>query len=275
MDLLIMCPQWGQEHMPVEDFFFKVKNLGYDGVDTWLPEDAKERSAFISLLNQYDLKMVSHQHQAFGNNINAFCRSMEYYLNISMESEPLVINSHSGRDYFSLDEQLQVIDTAQEFAVLNNIEIGHETHRGRIGFSPYNAHELFKLRPEMKITADFSHWVCVTESHLENCEIALNEGIDRAVHVHARVGHSQGPQIPHPAIPTWKPWVDLFMQIWGEIIARQQKIGCKNLTITTEFGPPPYMWTHPEDGSPLVDQWEVNVYMKELLRNTFEPTKLI
>lgn len=59
--------------------------------------------------------MVSHQHQTSGKNNKEFCLLMEYYLNVCMESELVLINSHSGRDYFSIDEQLQVIDTAKNF----------------------------------------------------------------------------------------------------------------------------------------------------------------
>jgi len=40
--LIILCPQWGLEHLPIEDFFLKVKEAGYDGIDTWLPEEASK-----------------------------------------------------------------------------------------------------------------------------------------------------------------------------------------------------------------------------------------
>ncbi|MEO8943748.1 MAG: hypothetical protein ABI297_04030 [Ginsengibacter sp.] len=33
MQLKILCPQWGLEHLQVEDFFSKVKNAGYDGTN--------------------------------------------------------------------------------------------------------------------------------------------------------------------------------------------------------------------------------------------------
>ena len=85
-----------------------------------------------------------------------------------------------------MEEQLLVIDTAEKFSIKNNIRIAHETHRGRIGFSPGNASKLFNLRPGMKITADLSHWVCVTESYLENFQQALSEAIVRTEHVHAK-----------------------------------------------------------------------------------------
>jgi sugar phosphate isomerase/epimerase len=273
MELLILCTQWGHEYLQPEDFLRKVKDAGYDGVDTWLPEDKSERRKFISLLNKYDLSIVSHQHQAKGNSIDEFCKSFEYYLQISMECNPLLINSHSGKDYFTIDEQLRIIDTAQNFSVKNNIRIAHETHRGRIGYSPVNARQLFALRPEMKINADFSHWVCVTESYLENFSSEVEEAIKKTEHIHARVGFLHGPQIPDPQDPFWQKEVQFFMDIWGWIISFQHSQGAEYFTITTEFGPPPYMWVSTVTKQPVVDQWDVNDFMKNLLRNTFENTK--
>ncbi len=269
MKLFVLCPQWGSEQLPLEDFFTKVKEAGYDGIDTWMPEDLIERRKFISLLDKYQLKIVSHQHQAKGNNIDAFCKSVEYYLNLSMECNPLLINSHSGRDYFSLDDQLKVIDTVEEFSVKHSIVVAHETHRGRIGYSPYNAMELFKQRPAMKITADFSHWTCVTESWLEHSFEIVEEAIKRTKHVHARVGYTQGPQIPDPRLEDWKEPVIFFLGIWEQIIQHQKSMGADYFTMTPEFGPPPYMWTNPAYNSPLVDQWEVNCFIKDLLKKKF------
>lgn len=265
MKLLILCPQWGSEHLPLEDFFFKVKEAGYDGIETWVPEDVNERKKFISLLSMYQLKIVSHQHQAKGNDIDKYCKSLEHYLNLSMECNPLLINSHSGRDYFSFDEQLQVIDTVEEFSIKNNITMAHETHRGRIGYSPYNAMDLFKQRPSMKITADFSHWTCVTESWLENSSAIMEEAIRRTKHLHARVGYTQGPQIPDPRLAEWQEPLKFFLNIWQEIFKYQKLQKADFFTITTEFGPPPYMWTNLNDGLPITSQWDINCFMKDLL----------
>ncbi|HET7116905.1 MAG TPA: TIM barrel protein [Hanamia sp.] len=269
MKLLILCPQWGYEHLPLEDFFSKVKEAGYDGIDTWIPEEKNEREKFISLLEKYKLVVVAHQHQAKGNSITEYCKYLEYYLSLSLECDPLLINSHSGKDYFNIEEQLKVIDTVEEFSVKNNIVVAHETHRGRIGYSPYQAMELFKLRPAMKITADFSHWTCVTESLLENSPEILHEAIRRTKHIHARVGYTQGPQIPDPREFLWQEPVDFFFKIWGEIIRYQEDQKAVFFTITTEFGPPSYMWTR-TDGSPIRDQWEINLFMKDLLRKRFD-----
>ena len=266
MELKILCPQWGHEHLPLEVFFAKVKGAGYDGVDTWMPENSAERKKFIRLLKEYGLSIVSHQHQAAGNTIGEFCRSFEYYLHMSMECDPILINSHSGRDFFSLEEQLLVLDTAEKFAVKNNIRVVHETHRGKIGFSPGNAKELFKLRQNMRITADFSHWVCVTESYLENFQEILAEAIGRTEHIHARVGYTQGPQVSDPRSPFWREQVRFFLRIWERIFELKKSSGAELLTITPEFGPAPYMWTGVADNEPVAIQWDINVFMKDLLK---------
>lgn len=267
MQVLLLAVQWGFEHLPFEDFIVKIKDAGFDGIDTWIPESNKERKDFIRLLDSYRLPVVCHQHQAHGRNIKDFCRSFEYYLNLSMECEPILINSHSGRDYFSLNDQLKVIDVADEFARKNNIRVAHETHRGRLGYSPYNAAELFNLRPDMKVTADLSHWVCVTESYLGHCPDILNETIRRTEHIHARVGHLEGPQVPDPRTAEWEEVTGFFLDLWRKILMHKEKDGYELFTITPEFGPPPYMLTDPQTGKPLADQFDINCYVKDLIRN--------
>jgi sugar phosphate isomerase/epimerase len=269
MKLLILCTQWGMQDIPLEDFFSRVISDGYDGIDTWIPEEPGERKKFLRLLSDYHLPVVCHQFHAKGTNIKEFCRSFEYYLHLSMECTPLLINSHSGRDYFTTGEQLEVIDTAQEFSVKNNITIAHETHRGRIGFSPYNAKDLFALRPDMKITADFSHWVCVTESYLENSLETLNEAIKRTEHIHARVGHMEGPQVTDPRAKEWREATAIFFTWWDKIIELKNNNREEVFTITPEFGPPPYMMTSPSTGLPAADQFEINNYMKNEFRKRY------
>ncbi len=226
---------------------------------------------FIKRSKELGLLTVVQQHQAEGADIQSFCKSFEYHLNAAMECEPVLINSHSGRDFFTINEQLAVIDAAENFSARNNIVIAHETHRGRIGFSPGNAKELFMLRPSMKVTADFSHWVCVTESYLEGFKETVNEAIRRTVHIHARVGFPEGPQIPDPRLPEWAEPLNYFIGLWFGIIREKEAEGISQLTITTEFGPPPYMWTTSPGNTPVASQWEVNLFMMHLLTDIIAP----
>lgn len=255
--------------MEIETFLIKVKEAGYDGIDTRVPDHPKERQRWANLLKEHELIMVSQQYQACGTNIQAFCRSFEYFLQSAAETNPVCINSHTGRDFFTLDEQLMLLDTASAFSAKHNIEIAHETHRGRMGYCPVNAQALFDLRKSMKITADLSHWVWVTESYLDDYQEALNEAIQRTIHIHARVGFPKGPQIPDPRNAAWADSVEVFMRWCNRIIDNMKDKKVKQITLTPEFGSPPYMWTNIGDNKPVASQWEINLFMKELLHGRF------
>jgi hypothetical protein len=42
------------------------------------------------------------------------------------------------------------------------------------------------------------------------------------------------------------------------------------ITILTEFGPPMYLPVVPYTQQPLANQWEINVYMLNYLRNRYQ-----
>lgn len=264
--LYLLCPQWGCEHLDLELFLNKVKEEGYDGVDMWIPFQKKERNRLGRLLEQYDLKIVSHQHQADGHSIGEFCHSFDYYLQLCAELDPVLINSHSGRDYFSLTDQLKVLDTAAEFEERTGYQVAHETHRGRMLYAPGAAMQLFDLRKDFRITADFSHWVCVTESYLEHFEPIIKEATRRTSHIHARVGFPEGPQVPDPRLSSYADALHHFICFWSGILENKIAQEVASITVTPEFGPPPYMWTKLEDDTPVASQWEINLYIKELFK---------
>ena len=292
MELKIFCPLWGQEHLEITQFVRKAKEAGYDGVDAWVPEEPIERKRFLDALGEHELLLIAHQHQAQGADFAAFKASFLRYLHLSAEGEPLAINSHTGRDYFTFEQNLELIDIAADFSAKTGLPVMHETHRGRFAYSPATIGAYFDARPELTITADFSHWVCVSESFLENFSAPLDEAILRTRHIHARIGYEEGPQVPDPRAPEWKYAADHFLGWWdrvAEALAKAWGAGTTAtggapakgaapglmvgnspvLTFTTEFGPAPYMPTVPFSKRPVADQFEVNCYMKDVLRQRY------
>jgi sugar phosphate isomerase/epimerase len=265
MDIKILCPLWGHEHLPMATFLNKINNAGFDGVETWLPDNKADRNTLYAYLQQHSLYLVTHQHEANGSTFKKFRESYLANLHKCAEPKPVLINSHTGRDYFSFEQNLELIDIAQEFTAKTGVMVAHETHRGRFGYCPQMIDPFFKLRNDFVVTADLSHWVCVTESMLENFIDILDETINRTRHIHARVGFEEGPQISDPAAPEWKYVVDNFLGWWDRIVARNREIGRDILTFTTEFGPTPYMPSIPFTQKPVADQFSVNCYMKDLL----------
>jgi hypothetical protein len=86
-------------------------------------------------------------------------------------------------------------------------------------------------------------------------------------HIHARVGFSEGPQVPNPAAPEWENVVNAHLVIWEKII--RNYLG-NVFTVTMEFGPPPYMPTIPFTNQPIADQWEANVWIMNTLKTRMQ-----
>ncbi|GEO10156.1 sugar phosphate isomerase/epimerase [Segetibacter aerophilus] len=270
MTIKILSPLWGHEHLEYKLFLDKMREAGYDGFDTWVPENSNEKKLLFDYLQKHEMYIVTHQHQAAGDTFEAFKSSFAKNLKICAEPKPILINSHTGRDYFSLEQNLELIDIAQEFSEKTGITVVHETHRGRVGYSPQMTNEIFQARKEFLLTADFSHWVCVTESMLENFSEILDEAINRSRHIHTRVGFEEGPQVSDPRAEEWAYAVEKFFGWWDRIVAVNEKAGVEIMPVTTEFGPKPYMPSIPFTNAPVADQFEINCYMKDLLHTRYK-----
>ncbi|WP_448699338.1 sugar phosphate isomerase/epimerase family protein [Mucilaginibacter sp. AW1-3] len=266
MQIKILSPYWGHTHLTHQQFLKKIIDAGYDGIDTWIPADSKSRNALYDDLQKHQLLIVTHQHEANGTTFKQFRASFKENLYRCAEPNPVLINSHTGRDYFSFEDNLALIDIAAEFTAKTGIRVAHETHRGRIGYGPAAIKDYFLARENFNITADLSHWVCVSESMLENFTDVVTEAIQRTKHVHARIGFEQGPQVPDPRAPEWSYALTYFFSWWDRIVESNQNNGAHVLTFTTEFGPPPYMPVVPFTQQPVADRFEINCYMKDLLR---------
>ncbi|RZK46938.1 MAG: sugar phosphate isomerase/epimerase, partial [Pedobacter sp.] len=149
------------------------------------------------------------------------------------------------------------------------IAICHETHRSRIMFAAPVTRQHIESNPDIQLTFDVSHWCNVHESMLEDQEEAVVLALQRAEHIHARIGHPEGPQVNDPRAPEWEKIVARHLQWWDAIVERKKKENSP-ITILTEFGPPDYMPTEPYTRKPLADQWAINVHMMKLLRKRYQ-----
>lgn len=261
---------WGLEAPSLQDQLLKIHQGGFDGVELGVPATLQACAEARRLLDSLGLQVVVQQWTA-GRTAAEHAASFEAQYERAVALKPLQVNSHTGRDYFSLADNLKVFDHAAALEAAAGVPVMHETHRGRALFSTTSTVALLQARPGLKLTADFSHWCCVHESLLEDQDDALERGIQSAHYVHARVGHSQGPQITDPRDPKWQPAMAAHLAWWQRIVQQRQAAGAQVLGICPEFGPVPYMVTLPQTGQPIADLWEVNCYMRDWLK---EPGRL-
>ena len=264
MKLIFGKSKWEMWDDPLEVFLQRVVASGFDATEIYLGSLPESPADIVRLHAAYGLGLIGQiltQGQSYQDHI----KSLEAQFEFAAQCQVAFINSHIGRDIFSFEENVQIFQRLIQLSQSSGIRILTETHRGRPTYSAIETRKYLEAFPELRLTADFSHWMVVHESDLADQRMNVQLAIARADYIHARVGYPEGPQISDPRAPEWEPAVDTHLQLWQQIIDQHKMEEKENLYITPEFGPPAYMHTAPFTNQPVGDVWEQNVYMKELL----------
>lgn len=255
--------------MSWDEFAQKAKSSGYDGVEASIPFEENEKRELLGALSKHELFLIGQYYQSFEKDFEIHKKNFSKYLENIAVLKPLLIVSQTGKDYFSAEQNKALFGIAENIARQRNVVITHETHRNKALFAAHIAKKLLEENHDVKITADFSHWCAVSESLLEQQQDAVKLAISRTLHIHARVGHAQGAQVSDPRAKEWKAELETHLKWWDEIIKERSKSGAEILSITPEFGPAPYMSNIPFSDIPVADQWEINLYMLQLLKERY------
>lgn len=271
MNVRFACSFWGQEGTTPTVFLARVISEGFDGVEINPPEDKifvdEFQSALASVrLAKPDFLFIAQQVLGPADeSVETYLTRMRSRLEYLASLKPDFINSHTGKDYFSFEDNCRAIAIADDVARQSGIPVFHETHRGRFTFHSASLLPYLQKYPNLKLTADFSHWCTVSETLLHDQHEILKHVFPRVRHIHARIGFEHSPQVNDPFAPEWKNHVDTFIGWWKKILSGEGQKEMPFMTITPEFGPVPYMPVMPYSQKPLADQWQVNVQMKNML----------
>jgi sugar phosphate isomerase/epimerase len=270
MKLLFFCPRWGQELTPWNIFLKNAKDAGYDGIEASLPTEESEKDEILKGLRNFDLQFIGQHWETVNPMFDEHYLELEMRLRLLAAAKPLFINTQTGKDYYTFEENKQLIDLAKTITQETGIPIVHETHRGKFSFAAHITKTYLQNIDDLKITLDISHWFNTAETYLHDQVEAVELAISRTEHIHSRVGFIEGPQITDPRAPEWNEVLQRHLECWDKVIKLQQENNRNFFTITSEFGAPPYMPLLPYTKQPIVDQWEVNVYMMNLLRERYK-----
>jgi sugar phosphate isomerase/epimerase len=252
MSVLIFRALWGMTGALPEQIE-RIAAAGYDGVEAWWSALDVNPTHFRQLLDAHHLKLVMAANVDTQTDIEpTLMRLVEY--------EPLRINLHSGRDHWTFDDGCTFFEEALRVESFLDLPVMHETHRGRLLFTPWHTAEYLRHFETLKITADYSHWVNVCERLLDDQAEALALANQHAVHIHGRVGYEEGPQVPDPAAPEYAAQLAWHERQWGAIKIHRDNLEDFPLTFTPEYGPPPYLHTLPGMNTPVADIWDVALW---------------
>jgi hypothetical protein len=278
---LLKC-DWGMEHLgDVAARFRAYAHAGYDGVEAGFVDlDAGELRELLQELRLDHVPMVfARDEKEFAEQLNRLRRL-----------DPILVNCQAGRDHFSFERGLSLLRTITDMAHdALGCEIVFETHRQTLLYAPWTTCRYLDALPELRLTADFSHFTCVSETDMQALNHAVPDpaaidrfmverradpelaafmgaAIDASHHIHARVGWSHGPQVADPTTRSGLEWTERFEAWWDRIIENCLEEGRPFLTINPEFGPPPYAPTHPATGAAFIDPWDACLWMTTRFR---------
>lgn len=271
MKINYLCPFWGSSDLSAKAFVTKVLDAGFDGIEINLPDDREFDKELKEVLEETQCAFVGQQWlpPAVESVEEYKIRMLNSYKRLA-ELNPLFINSHTGKDFFSFEENCQVLEACFQFTKDTGLSIVHETHRGRFNFHSFSTLAYLKKFKDLKLNADFSHFTNVSESLLEDQEHVLEKLIPHVRYIHARVGFDQSAQVNNPFAPEWKANLDRFVSWWQKIIDEAKYRGEEEFYICPEFGPFPYIQQLPFTKEETVVQWDVNVQMMEYLRENLK-----
>ncbi|CAI7566331.1 unnamed protein product [Penicillium pancosmium] len=236
-------------------WFPELKKHGYNGVeiDIHQLDPVAEFPRLREFLDQVGLEMSVLSWVGYvgprpvGLDAQHHLQNYRDVLQSTAVLRPVAINFQSGQDTWTVEESVKfykgTLQVDKELGLTGHVF--HETHRNRSLSTPYHSLQILRAVPELKITADFSHWMVCCERILDISDedrALLDEVIPRVGHLHARIGTTQASQCPEPLNPIFEQERLCMERLWTKIIEgyHERNGSDANLVFVPEYGPFPY-----------------------------------
>jgi hypothetical protein len=257
----------GEPEAPVEEHFRRIAGAGYDGI------------CIDPALNEIDgmlkLKPLFEQH-GLGCMINAFPHSREEMrplLQFAREMNACHVNALGTEIPLRVRDGAEMVHHWLDDARTVGVPLLFETHRDSLLNDLGYTLQMLDAVPEMRLCADFSHFVVDREIRLPLN--ARDEGyfkrlLQRSDCIQGRVASAEQVQV-QIGFPQHQKWVDQFRAWWAEGMRlwKQRHPDGATLVFLCELGPPPYAITG-ADGRELSDRWEEALQIREFVESAWE-----
>lgn len=272
MKLSLVRHLWGVDlSAGYTPFLAQWRAVGYDTLEV-APDQVPDARELRRVLSGEGLRWIP---QVFSNmfhgsgSVAVHLASLREQVEATLDAAPLFINAQSASDSWTMEEAEEFYHRSAELEEELGCVIAHETHRSRFFGNPWQTMRFLERVPTVKLTCDFSHWVCVAERLLSDAEDVIARASDHAFHLHCRVGFEQGPQVSDPRAPEWVQHLAVHERWWRRVWRSQEERGFSSVTVTPEFGPAPYLPSLPYSQEPVADLNTIVDWMAERERREF------
>lgn len=274
MKLKLFKTLWGHNDS-LDSAIEQLLYAGFDGLEGPAPEDDKEARWLKTRLEDADIAYIAEittagsyvpeRNASLQEHIDSFSAKLEK----SIVLEPIFITCLGGCDAWSEELSAEFFNAAMELATSAGTKVCFETHRSRSLFNPWVTRRITEQLPDILLTVDFSHWCVVCERLMDTELDVVNAIANNVLHVHARVGYEQGPQVPDPRAPEYEYALRAHQDWWQIIWQSQKQRQFEIATMTPEFGPDGYLHEAPFSRTPVADLWDLNQWMATEERRHF------
>jgi sugar phosphate isomerase/epimerase len=252
----------GVPEKPVAERFDAVKEAGYDGLAIDL--GALELAAARRCVREYARTGLSGMLTAFPTSIEALRPALHLAKDIGA---PFVIVVGQVMP-LAVHAMIPVVQEWLRVAAEESMPIQFETHRNCITNELFATLQMLEAVPEMRLSADLSHYVVAREmmqpisAETQNHVLRV---LQRSDSFQGRIATRNQIQVPI-AFPQHRDWLETFMGWWREgfRLWRHRAPG-EDLVFLCELGPPNYAMTDAR-GNELSDRWQEALELKRLAR---------
>ena len=249
--------------LATDEKFAKVAEAGFEGIECWLSEE--NEAEHLTTLKKHGLRLtLGHHPHSLADTKKVIAQAKRLGSDFIF-AQPL-------DPYVPIKQAAVFCKDAVTMANEEGYSLFIETHRNNIPETLNQALQLIDEWPEIRFTADLSHFVVVGEFYGWKEEKAIERMmpvLERTSHAHGRI--SNGEQVQVDVSDGTGQTAQFFVDIWATIMRCWLKGAVLGdvFPFASELGPPRYAITTP-DGKEFSDRWEQSLIMKKLAEQSWE-----
>lgn len=236
-----------------EERFQKIADAGFAGV--CLDPTASEIEGNLALKPLFEKHDLSCLVNAFPTNNDDLRQLLEF----AKEMNAPQVNIIGTTFPLTVPGAIPIVRRWIEISEHVGVPILFETHRDCITNDMFFTLQLLDAVPEMRLCADFSHYVVNRELRMPlspEWEQLFDRLLQRSDSFQGRIANREQVQVPIE-FPQHQEWVDLFKFWWRRGFSNWRRRAGEDdsLIFLCELGPPPYAITDAQ-GAELSDRWQ-------------------
>lgn len=251
-------PEW-----TLDEKFARVKDAGFEAVECWL-DDNNEREVKDALARHGLRLTLGHRPYSLDD--------VQTTLERAKRLEADFFFAQPASAFTPLDDVVKIVSEGRKMANDAGFAFFVETHRGNWTETIPQTLQLLERVPDIRFTADLSHFVVVGEFYGwedEGADAHMMPILERTSHMHGRI--SSGEQVQVDVGDGNNDTGKFFIRLWTHCMKHWLQ-GAKPgdvLQFTPELGPPRYAITTPE-GREISDRWEQSLVLKKMAEQAWQ-----